>query len=76
MTALLADSTVARDEIHVAENVQALDVEHVRAPAGSIRLLECSCRSSDRSRLTLRSAGGSTSSLRVSVGWWRRKNCG
>ena len=76
MTALLADSTVARDDIHVAENVQALDVEHVPHLAGSIRLLECSCWSSDRPRLTLRSADGSTSSLRVSAGWRRRKNCG
>jgi hypothetical protein len=76
MIAVPAESAVARDEIRVAENGQALDVEHVRAPAGSIRLLECSCRSSDRPRLTLRSAGGSTSSSRVSVGWRRRKNCG
>ena len=36
MTALPADSTVARDEIHVAENVQALDVEHLaHRPAAS-----------------------------------------
>ena len=37
-TAVGVESTVALDEIHVAENVRALDVDHVQALVGSIRL--------------------------------------
>jgi ParB family chromosome partitioning protein len=37
-TAVAGESTVALDEIHVAENVRALDVDHVHALAESIRL--------------------------------------
>jgi ParB/RepB/Spo0J family partition protein len=37
-TAVTVESTVALDEIHVAENVRALDVDHVHALAESIRL--------------------------------------
>jgi ParB/RepB/Spo0J family partition protein len=37
-TAVAGESTVPLDEIHVADNVGALDVDHVHALAGSIRL--------------------------------------
>jgi ParB/RepB/Spo0J family partition protein len=37
-TAVTVESTVALDEIHVADNVRSLDVDHVRALAESIRL--------------------------------------
>jgi len=37
-TAVAVETTVALDEIHIAENVRALDTDHVHALAESIRL--------------------------------------
>jgi hypothetical protein len=64
------DRTAALEEIHVADNVRALDADHVHALAGSIRLqgilVPVVVRPAEGDVVL---ADGSLSSSQASIGW-------